>query len=208
MTRTNDASEVSFTSEMKVFDSGGTLTLAACGRMMRRSVMPRDIPAVYAASVPLRDERMAARITSAAYPPTLAKTRGSRSAMTWNHDADRGQPEKITNSCTISGVPQMVRTAAVRESRRQTIARQAHERDTERDQGDQYKDASASGIITMIPPATMRPERREDQPQGSATTTRDIGAEVLLTDCGVRHVGAQFVKRTGDGFGKRRIVLH
>ena len=37
VTRIVDANEVSFTSEISVFDSGGTATLVACGRMMRLS---------------------------------------------------------------------------------------------------------------------------------------------------------------------------
>src|SRR5512145_2619778 len=74
VTRMSDASEVSFTSEMNVFDSGGTETRAACGRMTRRSVVAGDIPIVYAASHwPFGTDRIAARITSAAYPPTLSE---------------------------------------------------------------------------------------------------------------------------------------
>ena len=37
VTRMTEASEVSFTSEINVFDNGGTATLLACGRMIRRS---------------------------------------------------------------------------------------------------------------------------------------------------------------------------
>jgi len=37
VTRIVEASDVSFTSEINVFDSGGTATRAACGRMIRRS---------------------------------------------------------------------------------------------------------------------------------------------------------------------------
>ncbi len=37
VTRMVEASEVSLTSEINVFDSGGTATRVACGRMMRRS---------------------------------------------------------------------------------------------------------------------------------------------------------------------------
>ena len=37
VTRIVDASDVSLTSEINVFDSGGTATRAACGRMIRRS---------------------------------------------------------------------------------------------------------------------------------------------------------------------------
>ena len=70
----SDASDVSFTSEMNVFDSGGTETRAACGRMMRRSVVPCDMPIVYPASHwPFGTERIAARMTSAAYPPTFSE---------------------------------------------------------------------------------------------------------------------------------------
>ena len=39
VTRISEASEVSLTRLMKVFDSGGTDTRAACGRMIRRSVV-------------------------------------------------------------------------------------------------------------------------------------------------------------------------
>ena len=46
----SEASEVSFTSEMNVFDSGGTETRAACGRMIRRRARPRAMPIVGAAS--------------------------------------------------------------------------------------------------------------------------------------------------------------
>ena len=46
MTRISDASDVSLTSEMNVFDSGGTETRAACGRMIRRSVGAGDMPMV------------------------------------------------------------------------------------------------------------------------------------------------------------------
>ena len=37
VTKIVDASEVSFTSEISVFDSGGTATRVACGKMIRRS---------------------------------------------------------------------------------------------------------------------------------------------------------------------------
>ena len=67
MTRISDASEVSLTSEMNVFDSGGTDTRAACGRMMRASAVRRGIPIVYAAShCPCGTESTAARMISAA----------------------------------------------------------------------------------------------------------------------------------------------
>ena len=65
---------MSFTSEMNVFDSGGTETRAACGRMMRRSAVACDMPIVYPASHwPLGTDRIAARMISAAYPPTLSE---------------------------------------------------------------------------------------------------------------------------------------
>ena len=66
-TRMSDASELSFTSEMNVFDSGGTghpggLREDDAGQ--RRAVR---MPTVYPAShCPRGTERMAARITSAA----------------------------------------------------------------------------------------------------------------------------------------------
>ena len=48
VTRISEASDVSLTSEMKVLDSGGTDTRAACGRMIRRSVVARAMPMVCA----------------------------------------------------------------------------------------------------------------------------------------------------------------
>ena len=38
------ASDVSLTSEMKVLDSGGTATRAACGRMVRRMACAQIMP--------------------------------------------------------------------------------------------------------------------------------------------------------------------
>ncbi|MCY1373961.1 hypothetical protein D9M69_612650 [compost metagenome] len=67
VTRISEARDVSLTSEMNVLDSGGTETLAACGRMMRRRDWPRDMPMVCPAShCPFGTERMAARMISAA----------------------------------------------------------------------------------------------------------------------------------------------
>ena len=68
MTRISDASDVSFTSEMKVLDSGGTDTRAACGRMMRLSAgVPRAArPCAPASHCPFGTERIAARMISAA----------------------------------------------------------------------------------------------------------------------------------------------
>src|SRR5680860_618590 len=74
VTRMSEASEVSLTRLMKVLDSGGTDTRAACGRMIRPRARRWDIPIMYAASHwPLGTERIAARMTSAAYPPTLSE---------------------------------------------------------------------------------------------------------------------------------------
>ncbi|MNY79796.1 hypothetical protein D3C86_2205940 [compost metagenome] len=67
VTRIKDASEVSFTRDMKVLDNGGTDTRAAWGRMMRTSVCGLDMPMVWPASHwPLGTDRMAARMISAA----------------------------------------------------------------------------------------------------------------------------------------------
>ena len=59
------ASDVSLTSEMKVLDSGGTATRAACGRMVRRMVWPHDMPIEKDASHwPLATDEIAARMIS------------------------------------------------------------------------------------------------------------------------------------------------
>ena len=64
---------MSLTRLMNVLDSGGTDTRAACGRMIRRSASGRDIPIMCAAShCPFGTDWIAARITSAAYPPTFS----------------------------------------------------------------------------------------------------------------------------------------
>ena len=55
VTRISEASDVSFTSEMNVFDSGGTETRAACGSTMRVSVLRvRDPDRVAGLPLPLR----------------------------------------------------------------------------------------------------------------------------------------------------------
>ena len=73
MTRIVEASDVSLTSEMNVLDSGGTATRTACGSTTRcsvgRVVHPdgrRRLP------LPRGTERIAARMVSAAYPPTFS----------------------------------------------------------------------------------------------------------------------------------------
>ena len=67
VTRMVEASDVSLTSEMRVFDSGGTATRVAWGSTTRRSVVLRLIPTVIAAShCPRGTARIAARTASEA----------------------------------------------------------------------------------------------------------------------------------------------
>lgn len=71
-TRMSDASDVSLTKLINVFDSGGIDTRAACGNITRRNACPDVIPNEYAAShCPFGIDKIAARIISEAYAPTF-----------------------------------------------------------------------------------------------------------------------------------------
>src|SRR3954463_140759 len=110
-TRISDASDVSLTRLMKVFDNGGTDTRAACGRMIRRSDWLCDIPIMCAAShCPFGTDWIAARITSAAYPPTLRENAMIALGHGLIVTPIDGSPKKITKSWTSRGVPRITDT--------------------------------------------------------------------------------------------------
>ena len=67
-----ETKEVVFSIEIVSLPIGGTMTRIACGKMMRRKIVPRGIPSAVAASHwPLETLSRPARIISARYAPSL-----------------------------------------------------------------------------------------------------------------------------------------
>ena len=105
------ASEVSLTSPIKVFDSGGSEILTACGAMIRCKICAWLIPSEVAAShCPFGTDRIEARTDSEAYAPTFRLNAMIAALQVSSVTPTAGKPKNIMKSCTSIGVPRNIQT--------------------------------------------------------------------------------------------------
>ena len=169
MTRISEASEVSFTSEMKVFESGGTETRAACGRMMRRSVVAARHPD-RVAGLPLalrhREDRGADDLGSV--PAHVERERDDRARPRVEHDADRRQPVEDHEELHEQWRAADHRDVEPGDARHHAILREPHERDAERDhEADRERRRARAGSCR-----SGRPARGARTNRGTAASLR------------------------------------
>src|SRR3954449_5598252 len=177
VTRMSEASEVSLTRLMKVFDSGGTDTRAACGRMIRRSASRRDMPIMCAASHwPFGTDWIAARDHLGGVPTDVQGERDDRARPRADREAHRRKPVEDHEQLNQErGPPDHgdVRAGESRDRRNTAQPHQGHEepeRQSEHERCQRHGNRADDGSLDDRPQrvADEVPVHCRDQPETSS----------------------------------------